>query len=118
MATVRGLGGFCYPNPFPGTAHGTSAGSWNPPTENGHARRLRQKFVGGVPARKIGSSARAGLLRQLSTRNLHFAVRPVPKFSDGEAFEEGICLNYFFSLGSTRCVGSRHNEGGAGILHC
>jgi hypothetical protein len=31
MATVRGLGGFCYPNPFPGTAYGTSAGSWNPP---------------------------------------------------------------------------------------
>jgi hypothetical protein len=23
MATVRGLGGFCYPNPFPGTAYGT-----------------------------------------------------------------------------------------------
>jgi hypothetical protein len=22
MATVRGLGGFCYPNPFPGTAYG------------------------------------------------------------------------------------------------
>ena len=31
MATVRGLGGFCYPNPFPGTAYGTSAGSWSPP---------------------------------------------------------------------------------------
>jgi hypothetical protein len=30
MATVRGLGGFCYPNPYPGTAYGTSAGSWNP----------------------------------------------------------------------------------------
>ena len=30
MATVRGLGGFCYPNPFPGTAYGTSAGSWSP----------------------------------------------------------------------------------------
>jgi Protein of unknown function (DUF3551) len=28
-ATVRGLGGFCYPNPYPGTAFGTSAGSWN-----------------------------------------------------------------------------------------
>ena len=31
LATVRGLGGFCQPNPFPGTAYGTSAGSWNPP---------------------------------------------------------------------------------------
>ena len=29
LATVRGLGGFCYPNPFPGTAYGTSAGGWN-----------------------------------------------------------------------------------------
>ena len=29
MATVRGLGGFCYPNPLPETAYGTSAGSWN-----------------------------------------------------------------------------------------
>ena len=28
-ATVRGIGGFCRPNPFPGTAYGTSAGSWN-----------------------------------------------------------------------------------------
>jgi len=56
--------------------------------------------------------------KQLWTRNAHFAVRPAPKVSDGEAFKEGICLNYFFSLGSTRCVGSRHNEGGVGILHC
>jgi hypothetical protein len=39
MATVRGLGGFCYPNPFPGTAYGTSAGSWNPP--NAPAARAR-----------------------------------------------------------------------------
>src|SRR5262245_44102338 len=31
MVTVRGLGGFCYPNPFPGTAYGTSAGNWNSP---------------------------------------------------------------------------------------
>src|SRR5215510_2595810 len=29
-ATVRGIGG-CRPNPFPGTAYGTSAGSWNAP---------------------------------------------------------------------------------------
>src|SRR5215475_431412 len=28
-ATVRGIGGSCRPNPFPGTAYGTSAGSWN-----------------------------------------------------------------------------------------
>jgi hypothetical protein len=35
LATVRGLGGFCQPNPFPGTAYGTSAGSWNPPTRLG-----------------------------------------------------------------------------------
>ena len=31
LAYVRGLGGFCQPNPFPGTAYGTSAGSWNSP---------------------------------------------------------------------------------------
>jgi hypothetical protein len=30
-ATVRGIGGSCRPNPFPGTAYGTSAGSWNAP---------------------------------------------------------------------------------------
>jgi hypothetical protein len=28
-ATVQGLGGNCAPNPFPGTAYGSSAGSWN-----------------------------------------------------------------------------------------
>ena len=28
-ATVLGLGGFCRPNPFPGTAYGTGAGGWN-----------------------------------------------------------------------------------------
>jgi len=49
---------------------------------------------------------------------MHFAVRPVPKIGNGEAFEEGICLDYFFSLGSTRCISGRHNEGGIGILHC
>jgi hypothetical protein len=41
MATVRGLGGFCYPNPFPGTAYGTSAGSWNPPDA---PRRYRRAY--------------------------------------------------------------------------
>jgi len=30
-ATVLGLGGFCRPNPFPGTAYGTGAGGWNTP---------------------------------------------------------------------------------------
>jgi hypothetical protein len=39
MATVRGLGGFCYPNPYPGTAYGTSAGSWNPPDAPRRHRR-------------------------------------------------------------------------------
>jgi len=41
MATVRGLDGFCYPNPFPGTAFGTSAGSWDLPRDrrNGNKRR-------------------------------------------------------------------------------
>src|SRR5712664_4314077 len=31
-ATVLGLGAFCRPNPFPGTAYGTGAGSWNTPS--------------------------------------------------------------------------------------
>jgi hypothetical protein len=39
MATVRGLGGFCCPNPYPGTAYGTSAGSWNPPDASRRHRR-------------------------------------------------------------------------------
>jgi hypothetical protein len=39
MASVRGLGGYCYPNPFPGTAYGTSAGSWNPPDAPRRNRR-------------------------------------------------------------------------------
>jgi hypothetical protein len=38
-ATVRGLGGFCQPNPFPGSAYGTSAGSWNPPESPKRYRR-------------------------------------------------------------------------------
>jgi len=38
-ATVRGLGGFCQPNPFPGTAYGTSAGGWNLPVSPRHYRR-------------------------------------------------------------------------------
>ena len=40
-ATVLGLGGFCRPNPFPGTAYGTSAGSWNTP---GSPRRYRRSY--------------------------------------------------------------------------
>jgi len=38
-ATLRGLGGFCQPNPFPGSAYGTSAGSWNPPEAPKRYRR-------------------------------------------------------------------------------
>jgi hypothetical protein len=41
LATVRGLGGFCRPNPFPGTAYGTSAGSWNLP---GSPRRYQRAY--------------------------------------------------------------------------
>lgn len=41
LATVRGLGGFCQPNPFPGTAYGTSAGSWNSPDSPRRNRRAR-----------------------------------------------------------------------------
>jgi Protein of unknown function (DUF3551) len=40
-ATVRGAGGFCRPNPFPGTAYGTSAGSWNLP---GSPRRYQRAY--------------------------------------------------------------------------
>jgi hypothetical protein len=38
-ATVRGIGGFCQPNPFPGTAYGTSAGSWNATPSSGRRQR-------------------------------------------------------------------------------
>ncbi len=40
-AQVLGLGSFCRPNPFPGTAYGTSAGSWNPPDS---PRRYRRAY--------------------------------------------------------------------------
>ena len=40
-ATVLGLGGFCRPNPFPGTAYGTGAGTWNAP---GSPRRYRRGY--------------------------------------------------------------------------
>ena len=40
-ATVLGLGGFCRPNPFPGTAYGTGAGSWGTP---GSPRRYRRSM--------------------------------------------------------------------------
>jgi hypothetical protein len=63
-------------------------------------------------------SSSARVRRQLQTRNLHFAVRPVPKVRYSEAFQEWICLDYFFSPGPTRCVGICHNEGSVGILHC
>jgi hypothetical protein len=39
LATVRGLGGFCRPNPFPGTAYATSSGSWNVPDSPKRYRR-------------------------------------------------------------------------------
>jgi len=39
LATVRGIGGFCRPNPFPGTAYGTSSGSWNAPNSLSHHQR-------------------------------------------------------------------------------
>jgi hypothetical protein len=41
-ATVRGIGGFCRPNPFnpfPGTAYGTSSGSWNSPSSSKRYQR-------------------------------------------------------------------------------
>jgi hypothetical protein len=40
-ATVWGLAGSCSPNPFPGTAYGTSSGSWNTP---GSPRRYRRDY--------------------------------------------------------------------------
>jgi hypothetical protein len=40
-ATVLGLAGSCSPNPFPGTAYGTSAGSWNTPAA---PRRYRRNY--------------------------------------------------------------------------
>jgi hypothetical protein len=41
LAQVWGLGGGCRPNPFPGTAYGTSAGSWNIPDS---PRRYRRPY--------------------------------------------------------------------------
>ena len=38
-ATVRGIGVFCRPNPFPGTAYGTSSGSWNAPNSPNRFQR-------------------------------------------------------------------------------
>jgi hypothetical protein len=38
-ATVNGLAGYCSPNPFPGTAYGTSAGNWNVPNSPRRYRR-------------------------------------------------------------------------------
>jgi hypothetical protein len=40
-ATVQGLAGYCAPNPFPGTAYGTSSGSWNTPDS---PRRYRRSY--------------------------------------------------------------------------
>jgi hypothetical protein len=38
-ASVRGVGGFCRPNPLPGTAYGTSSGSWNAPNSPKRVQR-------------------------------------------------------------------------------
>jgi Protein of unknown function (DUF3551) len=38
-ASARGVGGSCRPNPFPGTAYGTSAGSWNTPNASRRYQR-------------------------------------------------------------------------------
>ena len=38
-ATVHGLAGYCAPNPFPGTAYGTGAGSWGTPNTPRRYRR-------------------------------------------------------------------------------
>ena len=40
-ATARGLAAYCAPNPFPGTAYGTSSGSWNTPDS---PRRYRRSY--------------------------------------------------------------------------
>jgi hypothetical protein len=52
----------------------------------------------------------------LRARNAHLAIGPAPKIGDREAFEEGVGLNDFVSLGSARCIGTGHNEGRVGIL--
>ena len=41
FATVQGLAGYCAPNPFPGTAYGSSAGSWG---SRGTPRRYRRGY--------------------------------------------------------------------------
>ena len=41
FATVQGLAGYCTPNPFPGTAYGSSAGSWG---GRGTPRRYRRGY--------------------------------------------------------------------------
>jgi len=38
-ATAHGLAAYCAPNPFPGTAYGTAAGSWNTPASPRRYRR-------------------------------------------------------------------------------
>src|SRR5262249_9350656 len=51
-------------------------------------------------------------------KSTHFAVRPGPKISDGEAFEKGICLNDLLSVGSPVWVGGSQTEGGGAFLGC
>jgi hypothetical protein len=86
----------------------------------GAHRRPCGTVASATPATLQGENENGGarVRRQLQTRNLHFAVRPVPKVRYSEAFQEWICLDYFFSLGPTRRVGVRHNDGSVGILHC
>src|SRR2546429_8309004 len=48
FATVQGLAGYCAPNPFPGTAYGSSAGSWG---GGGAPRRYRRgRYCGKRPS--------------------------------------------------------------------
>ena len=72
LATVRGLGGFCQPNPFPGTAYGTSAGSWNPPDSPRRFsnRPFRVKHFQTVHLCGVDVARRLALLFGIGTRAL------------------------------------------------
>ena len=63
LAQVWGLGGGCRPNPFPGTAYGTSAGSWNTPRL---AQALSAPLLG--PFRRLDKCVVAGS---------HAGIRPI-----------------------------------------
>ena len=49
LAQVRGLGGWCRPNPFPGTAFGTS-GTWG----SGPSRAVQERLSMAVASRSAG----------------------------------------------------------------